>query len=272
MQCLESIQSVADHYDVIVFDQFGVLHDGTAPYPHALAAVAGLEGAACSLAVLSNSGKSADLNHRRITDMGFAPDAFDAVMTSGEALRIDMAQGALRAINSIYAIEAAKGDAQTWAGDLTVDFTSDPAAADAILLMGLADGENHIAERAVLKAARKADKLLICSNPDRAAPRAYGRLVESPGALAHEYADAGGRVLFYGKPHLPIFEALHAQLHHPEPHRILMVGDSPEHDIAGTRTAGWDSLFISGGLHSDSDPTTLFAPNALPTYTQQTLR
>ena len=36
---LTSILDVADTYDAIVFDQFGVLHDGTSAYPNAIRAL-----------------------------------------------------------------------------------------------------------------------------------------------------------------------------------------------------------------------------------------
>lgn len=271
MQQIDSISAVADRYDLIVFDQFGVLHNGSAPYPFAVQAIEALQTGGSTLAVLSNSGKSGALNRQRITGMGFPADAFGVVMTSGEALRLDVQHGPLSALREVYAMTAAQGDAEAWSDGLNLAFTDDLSQAEAVLLMGIPDADDHPAERAVLEKARRWGKPLICSNPDRKAPRADGRLVESPGALAHDYADAGGEVLFYGKPHLPVFEALLAQID-PRPARVLMVGDSPEHDIAGGKTAGWDTLFISGGIHAGHDPATLFAPDARPDYILTSLR
>lgn len=272
MRQIESITAVADLYDVIVFDQWGVLHNGSAPYPFAVQAVRALQTRGCTLAVLSNSGKSGDVNRQRITSMGFAADAFGIVMTSGEALRRDIQQGALSALGTLLALTAAPGDAGAWAGDLPLTFTQDLAKADAVLLMGLPDGDAHVAEREVLEQALTLGKPLICSNPDRTSPRADGVLVVSPGALAHAYQDAGGTVLFYGKPHRPVFDALLAQIGPVARHRILMVGDSPEHDIAGAKGAGWDTLFINGGIHAGADVASLFGLDARPTYTMTTLR
>ena len=153
-----------------------------------------------------------------------------------------------------------------------MSFCATPETADALLLMGLPDGSDHADITRLLDQARSTGKLLICSNPDRASPRADGGRVVSPGALAHAYADAGGRVAFYGKPYLPIFEALCAQIGLGPKARFLMVGDSPEHDIAGAAQAGWDSLFITGGLHAGADPADLFQHCAKPTYTLDILR
>ncbi|WP_224825975.1 TIGR01459 family HAD-type hydrolase [Cognatishimia sp. MH4019] len=270
MQTLDSILTVADRYDAIVFDQWGVLHNGSAPYPHAVGAVEALAHAGVMLGVLSNSGKSAAINRDRITGIGFPASAFGPVMTSGEALKIDMRAGLLAHIRALYVISATPEDAARSVADMGVAQVATLSDADAVLLMGLPDGGDHATERAVLREARAQGKRLICSNPDRHSPRADGVLVESPGALAHEYADEGGEVLFYGKPHRPIFDALGAQL---GARRVLMVGDSPEHDIAGAKAAGWDSLFIQGGLYADVEPRAdLFDGIGLPDYMLPTLR
>ena len=50
-----------------------------------------------------------------------------------------------------------------------------------------------------------------------------------------------------------------------------MVGDSPEHDIAGAHAAGWDSLFIHGGLHAGKHEA-LFTDGTEPTYSLPELR
>ena len=193
-------------------------------------------------------------------------------MTSGEALKIDMRAGRLAHIKALYVISATPEDAARAVEDMGVAQVTALPDADAVVLLGLPDGSDHAAERAVLRAALGLGKRLICSNPDRHSPRAGGVLVEAPGALAHEYADAGGEVLFYGKPHRPIIEALGKQL---GAERVLMVGDSPEHDIAGAKTAAWDSLFIQGGLHAHEDEDTLddlFVQSGAPDYMLPTLR
>lgn len=60
------------------------------------------------------------------------------------------------------------------------------------------------ARQAAERGAR--DLPVICLGPDRASSRA-GVLVSAPGALAHEYAEAGGKAAFYGKPHMTLMAA-----------------------------------------------------------------
>lgn len=239
---IETLATIAPAYDVIVFDQWGVLHDGTAPYPGAIDAVGALPN---TCAVLSNSGKRARPNAERITAMGFAPDAFASVMTSGEALWRDIDGGKIAA-QRVFAVERATGDAAAWAQGLNINLVTTPDTADAILMMGLPDGTQLADWSDDLQSWHALGLPMYCSNPDRQSPRKDG-LVVSPGAIAFAYIDIGGQSSFYGKPHLPIFNAMETVFGKG---RYLMVGDSMEHDIAGAQTAGWDSLLIQNGLYS----------------------
>ncbi|MEO0328144.1 MAG: TIGR01459 family HAD-type hydrolase [Pseudomonadota bacterium] len=243
---IQSLGEVADRYDAIVFDQWGVLHDGSRPYPGAVACLEALSDSDHRLAVLSNSGKRSLSNLERISNMGFRPDLLEFVMTSGEALWLDIKNDKINETR-LFPIERAKGDADGWSGGIDIEFTISLEDAEAILLMGLPDGNTIEDWRDLLSKARQTGLPLYCSNPDIASPRADG-LVVSPGALAHEYQDQGGTVRFYGKPHRPVFDALKSKL---GADRLLMVGDSLDHDIAGAHFAGWDSVLVQGGLHAD---------------------
>ncbi|MEO1789313.1 MAG: TIGR01459 family HAD-type hydrolase [Pseudomonadota bacterium] len=245
---LATLAEIAGDFDAIVLDQWGVLHDGTRPYPAAPECLAELSAGGTRLAVLSNSGKRAAPNAARIAGMGFDTGLFEVVMTSGEALWRDIAEGRV-VERALYAIERAPGDAAAWGDGLDVAITPTLDGAEAVLLMGLPDGAETDTFADALAQARTHDLPVFCTNPDRASPRASGQIVISPGALAHAHANAGGHVQFYGKPHLPVFRALEAALDAP-PERLLMVGDSLEHDIAGGHAAGWSTAFVEGGLHA----------------------
>lgn len=245
---IDSLTEIAQQFDAIVLDQWGVLHNGTAPYRGAIGCLRGLAATGSRLALLSNSGKRAAPNADRIAAMGFERKFFEVVMTSGEALWQDIAHG-LVSERVFFPIERAAGDAAQWTKGLEVRLVDQPSAAEALLLMGLPDGAGPNDFGVALEIARAADLPVICTNPDRASPRADGQTVLSPGTLAHTYADAGGDVRFYGKPYPPVFRALEAALG-ARPKRLLMVGDSLEHDIAGANAAGWTTCFVEGGLHA----------------------
>ena len=276
---LASLSEVASDYDAIVFDQWGVLHDGSAPYPLAVETLAALKADGHRLAVLSNSGKRADVNEAQLSRIGFPADLFDCVMTSGEALWQAFAAGEMP-FTKLHAITRAPGDAEAWAGRLELSFLP-VEKAEAVLLMGLADTAGAGAFADVFSAALERGLPVLCANPDKTAPRAGGVTLVMPGTLAQDHANTGGEVRYIGKPHGQVFGAVEAALG-LAPERILMVGDSLEHDIAGADAAGWHSVFICGGLHAARFRSGDIASNVaaladamatpLPRYTLDTLR
>jgi len=277
-QVLQNLAEIAMNYDGIVLDQWGVLHNGTTPYPTAVTTLRALNAQGVPLAVLSNSGKRAAPNADRIAQMGFADVDFALIMTSGDALWQDIAAGRITQTR-LFPITRDEGDAEAWADGLDITISDNLAEAEALLLMGLPDRAEAGTYDELLNTALRHTKPILCTNPDRASPRADGETVISPGALAHKYANVGGEVRFYGKPHRPVFDAVTQQL---GTDNLLMVGDSLEHDIAGGHAAGWDTVFVTGGLHAshfgDGDPlkiVTLLAKDEnapQPTYLLSELR
>jgi HAD superfamily hydrolase (TIGR01459 family) len=129
--------------------------------------------------------------------------------------------------------------------------------ADYIVCTGLFDDETESAEdyRAMMLQARERGLTLICANPDIVVERG-DRLIYCAGAVAELYRELGGEVIFYGKPHRPIYEramelAAERQSHKIELHRVLAIGDSVRTDLAGAHGFGIDCLFVTRGIHAE---------------------
>ena len=88
-----------------------------------------------------------------------------------------------------------------------------------------------------------------CLNPDRMVVR--GGVPEAcAGAIADIYQMIGGRVTWYGKPFPAIYEhALH-RAGNPPNNEVLAVGDGLQTDILGAARMGFDTVFVSGGIHA----------------------
>ncbi|MDB3965149.1 TIGR01459 family HAD-type hydrolase [Amylibacter sp.] len=243
---INSISEIVHEYDAIVFDQWGVLHDGKVSFKGAIECLNSLKKSNVKLAVLSNSGKRSQSNAERISMMGFSSTLFETIMTSGEALWTDISSNIINE-KKFFPIERDKGDAKLWAGSLDISFEDSVHSAQAILLMGLPDGNDLINWTDILEIALDLNLPLYCSNPDLLSPRPGGKLITAAGVLAHHYRECGGRVVFYGKPHEEIFKKLQNIL---DSKRILMVGDSLDHDILGGFSAGWDTLLVKCGIHA----------------------
>lgn len=252
---LQTLQQALDEFDVAVLDQWGVLHDGSTPYPHAASAMTMLARNGKKIVVLSNSGKRAAPNLARIERIGLPTETISRVITSGEALWEDLAAQRLTIggckPQRIYPICGQKHDARQWAaGCNRIELTDTlDSSVDAIMLMGLADGTPPDAFDDVFGVALECKTPLICSNPDQTSPRASG-LVVSPGALADRFHQLGGYVVWYGKPNANIFRAVQRTFPDVPVDRLVMVGDSLEHDIAGAQVVGIASAFVRDGIHA----------------------
>ena len=85
MKVLGGLSALADRYDGYVVDLWGVVHDGTAPYPGAAEALAALRGAGKRICFLSNAPRRSYVVAEQLTGFGIAPALYDGIVTSGEA-------------------------------------------------------------------------------------------------------------------------------------------------------------------------------------------
>ena len=253
MKVISSLSEIADEFDIAVLDQWGVLHNGREPYPRAIGALERLNKSGKPAIVLSNSGKRAAVNIRRICGMGFPEQFIRHVETSGETAwrafkerRFPAPQSGRR---KLYPISERRLDAEEWAaGNMEVELAPSVEDADALLLMGLPRDSEAENVDLVFQKAIELELPLICTNPDKTSPRSSGN-VRSPGAAADEYSGLGGRVFVYGKPFPEVFEAVRLLEPNIGRHRFLMVGDSLEHDVSGASSAGFSTAFVRMGIH-----------------------
>lgn len=249
---VDGISDFADRYQGFLLDQWGVIHDGRHALPSALAVLSELKRRNKRLVVLSNSGRRADLNRHRLTQLGFNVAMFDAVVTSGEAawhLLRHRNQPGFADLGTRCLLFTINGDQGVVEG-LGLELVEAPEQADFLFTTGLEIPPLTLDHyRAVLERAAARQLPMICSNPDRVAPSG-GELVVAPGTVAAMYEAMGCRVLYVGKPHAPIYGACMDALEGLEPSEIVAIGDSLEHDIKGANDIGIASCFLTGGIHA----------------------
>jgi HAD superfamily hydrolase (TIGR01459 family) len=247
------VADLASRYRGFIIDQWGVLHDGQAPYPGAIDCLERLRADGALVVLLSNSGKRVADNRARLRAMGFGDALFDAVVTSGEAawraLR-DREDPFYSALGTRCLLWVQAGDASIVDG-LGLTLVGQVQDADFILLAGVDLGGQVVDFEPALHQALARDLPLICANPDVVVVAPDGLHV-APGAVARHYASLGGRVAYAGKPHAPIYRLCLEALAPLPGEDILAIGDSLEHDIAGAARVSLDAALIMGGIHASA--------------------
>jgi HAD superfamily hydrolase (TIGR01459 family) len=250
---LSGLGELAARYDGFVLDLWGVLHDGTRPFPGVLETLEQLKRRGKRLAVLSNAPRRAALVEQRMNEIGIPPGLYDHVHSSGEETwqhlrhRDEPFYAALG--RRLYMIGPARDD--NMVAGLEVERVAEVEAAEFILNTGPWGWDETIAGyESVLEAGARRDLPMVCANPDLVVVFG-GRRIICAGALAQRYEALGGRVRWHGKPFPSVYETCFAQLRVEDRRRILAVGDSLRTDIAGANAAGIDSLLVAGGIHSE---------------------
>lgn len=252
MRDIEALSDIADEYDAVLVDQFGVLHDGRAAFPGAVECLREIAKRGAPIAALSNSGKRAALNLARLERLGFEAALFRAVVTSGELAHAEiqarLADGRM-AEGDRVAVLSRDDDASMIEGLPVRRVTC--ADAPVLLIIAGAEPESRTLEsyQAEIAPLAEAGAPALCINPDRHI-YADGRRAFGPGMIAELYERAGGAVEMLGKPGAEMFAAGLRAFGAPPPRRCLMIGDSPAHDIAGAKAAGCLTLLISSGVQA----------------------
>lgn len=285
---ISNLSSVIDRYDGVIFDQWGVLHDGKVPYDGVIDVLARLRASSRPYVVLSNSGKRVAGNRRRLRMVGLTDDLCPRLVSSGELTWRLLAPGAAD-LPPGFAVRREASDLGCWlitqpgetelVDDTPWHVVNDIEQALLILIAGLTPEARFGDFEPMLARGLERGLPLICANPDFDA--LFGDKTSlGSGQLARWYQERGGQVLLVGKPMAAAFEAALAALALPAGARVLMVGDSLYHDIAGAQAVGLDTLFITGGIHrrhlgATSDEAAVLAlsrqADAEPSYWMPTL-
>lgn len=279
---ITSLDAIAERYDAVFCDVWGVLHNGRTAFPAACAALQRFRQAGKHVILITNVPKPRGPIPAQLDRVGVPRAAWDAIVTSGDAIRAELAK---RAPGPMFRIGPREYDHTLWEGLHLAEAPIESARF--IGISGLnRDDETPDAYAEMLRQAKARELDLICANPDIVVQHG-DRLIWCAGAIARDYAALGGHVIMAGKPHAPIYDLAKAELAIVadaaiDPARVLCIGDGVVTDILGANAQGLDSLFIAAGIHGETlwtsgalDPArvdaALAAENARATYTMAAL-
>jgi HAD superfamily hydrolase (TIGR01459 family) len=249
-QPIPGLSALAGEYRALLCDVWGVVHNGVAAFPEAAAALSRYRAGGGKVLLLTNAPRRKENVVDMLDALGFPREAYDDVVTSGEAGR-DM----LRARPGVRVLHVGPERGMSLFEDLDVRF-ADADIAELIVCTGLFDDETEVPEDYDPRFAEwKARGLpMLCVNPDVVVERGT-RLIWCAGAIANRYAEKGGAVTMVGKPFPEIYRAALRRLgemtgNAVERAAVLAIGDGAQTDVRGAVNEGLDVLFIAGGIHA----------------------
>ncbi len=217
--------------------------------------------------LLTNAPRPKSSVAAQLDRMGVPRNVWDEIVTSGDAAQFALVSGAVG--RRVFFIGADKD--QPFFTDFAPDIAAfaasqppiervGPKEAEGIVCTGLRDDQTETPDdyRAELLLGKTLGLPMLCANPDIVVDFGDRRLW-CAGALARDYEAMGGRALYFGKPHPPIYDLARrrlAAMRGGDP-QILCIGDGIATDVQGGIGEGLDTLFITGGLEAAS-----FGPDA----------
>ena len=261
---IDGLRVLAEQFDVVLCDVWGVLHNGERAHAEASDAMRRARGLGATVVLISNAPRPHSAVEKHLTSLGVARDAWDELVTSGDLTREVVAsrpgvplyhmgpERDFRLFDGLDAPRVAAKDAQylLCSGPIPEDVPS---------------AESF---RAMFSELAGRGLEFVCANPDLVVEKG-DRLYLCAGSLAMLYESLGGSVLYAGKPHRPIYDMALAKAARRrgrtfDPTRVLAIGDAPRTDVAGAHAIGAKTLLVAKGIHANElMPHGVIEPQAL---------
>lgn len=251
-QCprIAGISEIAQNYDAILCDVWGVLHNGITANQNAIEALSEFKKLGKPTFLLTNAPRPNPQVYKQLAKLNVPLEStFDNIVTSG-----DVTRGIISKLKkSIFHI-GTQFDKSVFA-DLDIHF-ADWRSAEAVVCTGLFDDFKETPDdySQLLFDIKQRDLPFICANPDIVVEHG-GMMRWCAGSLARKYDELGGETIIVGKPNHPVYEHAHELLNNfagntLDKSKILAIGDGINTDIAGALGYGLDVVYISAGIHS----------------------
>lgn len=253
---LHGVREIAADYDGFLLDLWGVLHDGSQPFPEVLDALQRLKAADKTLVILSNAPRRAAMVTDRLIEIGIPKALYDAVHSSGEEAWLHLKHRDdpfFRALGHRCYFIGPQRDDPLLAG-LDYQRVADVEQADFFLAVGPENWEEDLSAFTALLDAGLTRKLpMVCANADLVVVH-QGRRSICAGAMAEYYERRGGNVRWHGKPYRSVYDfcfTRFAEFGVADRRRIVAFGDSFRTDIAGAAGVDIASVLTASGIHAD---------------------
>ena len=250
---VESVSGIGGRHRVWFVDIWGVMHNGHSAFPRASAATRAFREKGGVVVLLSNSPRPSPDLQDQLRQFGVPDEAYDATVSSGDLTRHELTKH-----DGARVFHLGPERDRPIFDRLNVTL-SNPESAELIVCSGLFDDDVETPDdyTDLLQGLAARGPVMLCANPDLMVERGH-RLVYCAGALAAVYETLGGKVIYAGKPHVPVYElafetAARIAGNDLDKSEVLAIGDGVKTDIAGARRFGLDAVFVASRLHAPGE-------------------
>ena len=268
---INSILDIVNKYENYIIDQWGVMHDGSNGYNHAIKSINYLKKKNKNLFIISNSSKRKKTSEEKLPKLGFKKSDFKDVITSGEMIwqTINDKYSKLKIKKKCFHIyDDTKEDGVLFRENLNLKFVNKIEDADFILACTPFIDMEPIDYIPMLDKAYEMKLKMYCANPDfETIEKNNSKNIFCMGAIAEIYKKMGGEVIIQGKPETDIYSKITKSLKINK-NETVAIGDSIFHDIKGANNFSIDSILVTSGIHKNIDAINKLSKNhnIYPTY------
>jgi HAD superfamily hydrolase (TIGR01459 family) len=269
---LNSIKEILDKYQYFIIDIWGVLHDGNErAFEYAIDTLKELKAQEKYSLILSNSPRNLIDVADSLAKKGIETSFYDALYTSGQEVQNQLKNPKEEFFKNLGTKVYVIGFSNLFesAGHQQVESIEE---ADYILATRVPEN-NLEASVPLLQKALSLNLPLVCANPDKVAQTFEGPSL-CPGVIYDYYIENQGRAISIGKPYPQVYGSVRRIMQNAKPglkkEQVLVIGDGLFTDIKGANQEGFDSVFISSGIHAELSKEQLSkfidGENISPTY------
>lgn len=256
---VNGISELVERYDAFILDQWGVIHDGNAPYPGVEQVLTNLKRASKPVVILTNSSKTSAVNEKRLTEsFGIDRALYRCLVSSAEVTINWLEQHGPEffGTRSLRAFVLADGTDAVIVEASSLEHVRNVEHADFVLLLSVDPHQDLELESQWSHAALRKKLPLVCASMDQLTVTPGGVFPGLRG-IAARFMNAGGKVLNFGKPERYVYEICEANLKSIHPNKVLAVGDQLESDISGAKMFGFDAALVRTGAAATEFPSSL---------------
>ena len=250
---ISNTYQMSSPYSVILCDLWGVVHNGKEIFQKSRDFLKRVKDDGKKVVLISNAPRPNSVVEDQLSNkLGLNNDLYDLIVTSGDITANFLNSKSFG--KNYYHLGPVKD--KDLLKRISLEQKDNLNLADFVLCTGIDDDDLETASDYddILNEMKKLRLSMVCANPDKIVYRG-NKKIDCAGALALNYKNMSGKVKYFGKPYVEIYDYIlnNLQISNPKITKkdLLAIGDSFSTDVLGANNFDIDILFIRSGIHSE---------------------